>query len=162
MYSQILYSAFEVQECLSRGEAVMIDVRDPDAFQQAHIPGAVNVPEVFSYLATSTPEGLAEMHATFEGLFARAGIASSKKVFFYEGNLHELYGGSCRGYWLLRYFGHSAAAILDGGLAAWQAKGFPLEKGAADCTPAAFAVQPLPEMIATKADVLDALQSSDV
>ncbi|MCP4631165.1 MAG: sulfurtransferase, partial [bacterium] len=47
-------------------------------------------------------------------------------------------------------------------LAAWQAKGFPLEKGAADCTPAAFAVQPLPEMIATKADVLDALQSSDV
>ncbi len=36
--------------------AVLIDTRDPTVYAEAHIPGAVNLREVFTYLATSTPE----------------------------------------------------------------------------------------------------------
>ncbi len=35
---------------------VLIDTRDPTVYAEAHIPGAVNLREVFTYLATSTPE----------------------------------------------------------------------------------------------------------
>ena len=33
---------------------------------------------------------------------------------------------AARGWWLLRYFGHGHAAVLDGGLAAWTATGYPV------------------------------------
>ncbi|EWS64627.1 Rhodanese-like domain protein [Hydrogenophaga sp. T4] len=35
---------------------VIIDTRDADTFAAGHIPGAVNLREVFTFLATSTPE----------------------------------------------------------------------------------------------------------
>lgn len=36
---------------------------------------------------------------------------------------------AARAWWLLRYFGHEAVAVLDGGLAAWTAAGLPLSAG---------------------------------
>jgi thiosulfate/3-mercaptopyruvate sulfurtransferase len=34
---------------------------------------------------------------------------------------------AARAWWLLRYFGHQSARVLDGGLAAWTAGGYPVE-----------------------------------
>lgn len=34
----------EVNEKLDDGDAQIIDIRQPDEFEQAHIPGAINVP----------------------------------------------------------------------------------------------------------------------
>jgi Rhodanese-like domain. len=34
----------------------VIDTRNPDAYAAGHLPNAVNVHEIFTYLATSTPE----------------------------------------------------------------------------------------------------------
>jgi thiosulfate/3-mercaptopyruvate sulfurtransferase len=36
---------------------------------------------------------------------------------------------AARAWWLLRYLGHEAVALLDGGWAAWQAAGAPIETG---------------------------------
>ena len=48
---------------------VVIDTRNPDAYAAGHIPGAVNLHEIFTFLSTSTPEGLAELKATFAMAF---------------------------------------------------------------------------------------------
>lgn len=40
-------------------------------------------------------------------------------------------------WWLLRWLGHTEVAVLDGGLAAWQAAGGPLEQGVTPHAPAA-------------------------
>jgi thiosulfate/3-mercaptopyruvate sulfurtransferase len=44
---------------------VIIDTRDADAFASGHIPGAVNLREVFTFLATSSREGIDELKSTF-------------------------------------------------------------------------------------------------
>lgn len=51
------------------------------------------------------------------------GINDNTQVVAYDGQ-----GGmfAARLWWLLRWVGHGAVAVLDGGLAAWQAQGLPL------------------------------------
>ena len=40
---------------------VLIDTRDPATYAAGHLPNAVNIHDIFTYLATSTPEGVATM-----------------------------------------------------------------------------------------------------
>jgi thiosulfate/3-mercaptopyruvate sulfurtransferase len=48
---------------------------------------------------------------------------------------------AARGWWMLRWLGHEAVAVLDGGLAAWQAIGGPVQEGPVR-PPAAVAYAP--------------------
>jgi thiosulfate/3-mercaptopyruvate sulfurtransferase len=59
-------------------------------------------------------------------------------------------GGAARLWWLLRHFGHDAAAVLDGGLKAWRDEGGALEAGDGAPTPRAdFVVRPRTDDVAT-------------
>ncbi|MCU0764253.1 MAG: rhodanese-like domain-containing protein, partial [Hydrogenophaga sp.] len=80
---------------------VVIDTRDADTFAAGHIPGAVNLREVFTFLATSTPEGLKELKATFAKVLGDAGLSGQETAVFYEDAMNSGYGQSCRGYYLL-------------------------------------------------------------
>ena len=44
---------------------VVIDTRDPATYAAGHLPNAVNIHDIFTYLATSTPEGVAAMREKF-------------------------------------------------------------------------------------------------
>ncbi len=56
--------------------------------------------------------------------FGRWGIDADTQVVAYDQGPGAL---AARLWWLLRWMGHVRAAVLDGGLAAWQAEGLPLE-----------------------------------
>ncbi|MCW8164506.1 sulfurtransferase [Verminephrobacter aporrectodeae subsp. tuberculatae] len=62
-------------------------------------------------------------------------------------------------WWMLKWLGHDAVAVLDGGLQAWQAAGGALAQGAEPARPAAH-FQPAPALLrlATAADVLRQLR----
>lgn len=60
-------------------------------------------------------------------------------------------------WWMCRWVGHEGAAVLDGGLAAWQAAGGALAPGVSGTRAGSFAVKPALVKIATAADVLAAL-----
>ena len=57
MSGKVLISASELSDLLRTESAALIDTRDPAVCAEAHIAGAVDMREVFTYLATSTPEG---------------------------------------------------------------------------------------------------------
>ena len=57
---------------------VLIDTRDPTVYAEAHIPGAVNLREVFTYLATSTPEGVKALREKFAVAFGKAGLSGAR------------------------------------------------------------------------------------
>ena len=75
--TDVLISASELADLTSKEPCVIIDTRNPDAYGAGHIPGAVNVHEIFTYLATSTPEGMHELKTKFADAFGKAGLSTS-------------------------------------------------------------------------------------
>ncbi len=84
--------------------------------------------------------------------FSAWGIAPESQVVVYDDNS----GYAARAWWSLRYMGHSAAAVLDGGLAAWIDQGYPLAEGAEQPAPGVFRGAPHPEMVVPTVAVLTA------
>lgn len=96
-------------------------------YLKGHIPGAVFM-ELDQALAAPFGQGPGRHPLPSARVFAeaasRAGIGADTHVIAYDDS-----GGAsaARLWWLLRYFGHNAASLLDGGIVQWVAEGRPLE-----------------------------------
>ena len=140
MTGKVLVSASELSGLLKAEPVVLIDTRDPAAYAEAHIPGAVNLREVFTYLATSTPDGLKVLREKFAAAFGKAGLSGNETAVIYEQSMTTGFGQSCRGYVLLRFLGYRKIRILHGGYAAWVAAGLPSSTTAASVVEKKFPI----------------------
>lgn len=106
------------------------ELSDPDAgrraYESAHIPGAhhVSMQEGLSGLRTGRNgrNPLPEPHVFLQAM-SSLGIGGDTQVVAYDhsGGLY-----AARLWWMLRWIGHEAVAVLDGGLAAWLDAGLPV------------------------------------
>lgn len=126
MAGKVLISPTELAELMKGEPAVLIDTRDAAHFAEAHIPGAVNIREVFTFLAMSTPAGEAELTAKFAEAFGAAGLSGAETAVIYEQSMNTGFGQSCRGYVLLRHLGYPKIKVLHGGFDAWRAASLPV------------------------------------
>lgn len=140
--TDVLISAPELAEFLAMEPCVVIDTRNPDAYAAGHLPGAVNVHEIFTYLATSTPEGIHELKTKFAAAFGNAGLSGNETAVIYEQSMNSGFGQSCRGYYLLSMLGYPKIKVLHGGFDAWMTKGLPVTTDVPTPTPASFAIVP--------------------
>lgn len=136
--SKVLISPEELNRLRQAEPIVLIDTRDPVQFSEAHIAGAVNVRDVFTYLATSASGGLDAMREKFAEAFGKAGLSGAETAVVYEQSMETGFGQSCRGYILLRYLGYPRIRVLHGGLAAWHAAGLPISSERAEPAEANF------------------------
>ncbi len=163
MPDTVLISPTELSALLETGGTVLIDTRSPDNYAAGHIAGAVNMFDIFTYLAMSTKEGMAELKTKFADAFGAAGIGGDETVVFYEGSMNSGFGMSCRGYYLLTFLGYNKAHILHGGLAAWEAAGMPLTTEVPHPAPKTFPVSSAGEhMMLDKDDMLAALADDSI
>ncbi len=112
-------------------------------WRESHIPGAAFL-DVDRDLAA--PPGERGRHplpepADFEAAARRAGIGPGTTVIAYD---EAAEGGAARLWWLLRHFGHTEVAVLDGGLRAWREAGGPMRGGQETFEPGTEAVAPAP------------------
>lgn len=153
----------ELANLMENTSTVVIDTRDPESYAAGHIPGAVNIREIFTYLATTDTDGLDELEDKFAELFGSAGLSGAETAVLYEDAMNTGFGQSCRGYFLLKSLGYEKAAVLHGGLAGWEAEGLPVTTEVPRPTPVAFPVSSSPtSLIATEDEVLDAISDPDV
>ncbi|MBE9190410.1 sulfurtransferase [Gloeocapsopsis crepidinum LEGE 06123] len=144
---------------LSQESVVVIDTRVAEEYAVSHIPGAVNLREMFTYLATSTPEGLAELRSQFVELLSAVGICGTERIVIYEDALNTGYGQSCRGYFLLKYFGCPSVSVLHGGYQAWLAAGLPTTTEVPVIENKVFTVSIDSSMMVTTAQMLQVLDN---
>ncbi len=133
---------------------VLIDTRDPASYAAGHIHGAVNMHDIFSYLATSTPEGMKELTGKFAAAFGAAGLSGKETAVVYEQSMNTGFGQSCRGYYLLKYLGYPKVAVLHGGLAAWTAEGNAITTEVPVVAQAVFPVDPAGAKVMVDKDVV--------
>lgn len=112
------------------------DLADPGKgrrdFAAAHIPGAVHADLDHDLADLSRQhEGLGRhplpIAEAFSSLLSRWGWRRGRQVVCYDTAGGAL--AAARLWWMLRLAGISEVAVLDGGLAAWQAAGLPLAAG---------------------------------
>jgi thiosulfate/3-mercaptopyruvate sulfurtransferase len=117
------------------GHQTLLDVRwqlstgsQPDLYASGHIPGAAFVDLDRDLAAPPGPGGRHPLPSTedFERAMREAGVSNDRPVVVYD-DANGL--PAARAWWLLRYFGHTQVALLDGGLGAWLAAGPSLAQG---------------------------------
>ena len=98
-------------------------------FEKEHITGSVDAyAHDMNYLNDVRKcKGLPMCEATaFSFIGKEMGVDANTEVVAYDGGM----GVNASGVWFfLTLYGHSKVRILDGGLATWKAKGFPVESG---------------------------------
>ncbi|WP_095590201.1 sulfurtransferase [Actibacterium ureilyticum] len=160
--TSVLITPEELQAMPSE-DIVIIDTRDPESYAAGHIAGAVNLHDIFTYLATSDPSGMAELTSKFAEAFGAAGLDGTKTAVIYEQSMNTGFGQSCRGYYLLSYLGYPSIKVLHGGLAAWQAAGLPLSTDPATPVAADFPIDPAgASLMLTAEDVMGVLNDPSV
>jgi thiosulfate/3-mercaptopyruvate sulfurtransferase len=164
VYSTLI-STGELAEHLDDPSFVIVDVRhdlaQPDTwgetqYRAGHIPGAR-----FSHMdrdLSATKTGKNGRHPLpspdkAAAFFGSLGIDASKQVVAYDS------GGSMyapRMWWMLRWLGHDAVAVLDGGIAKWMRESRPVTAEIPHVRPATFVIRRVGTTISA-ADVLASL-----
>jgi len=163
MTESIVLTATELKAALDNNDDILlIDVRDTADYAAEHIPGAVNVPDIFYHLTTTSDDELSATYQKFEDILSGVGLRPGQKAVLYEDGLTTRFGSSCRGWWLLNHLGHDNTAILDKGLAGWKATGLATENRTVAVAPSDFKVMVNNDIIATRDDVLAAIEDDSV
>ncbi len=145
-----------LQGSLGRPDWIVVDCRfdladttaGRRAYLDAHIPGA---PYADLDVDLSGPKragaGRHPLPAAqrMREVFGRLGIGPRAQVVTYDAAGGTL--AAARFWWMLRYMGHDAVAVLDGGWAAWLATGSPTEAGDRRVAPVHFEGEPRSERI---------------
>jgi thiosulfate/3-mercaptopyruvate sulfurtransferase len=107
-------------------------------YREGHIPGAVYAS--LSHDLAAPPTGTNGRHPLpcvedIAATFGRLGISNETQVVAYDQDSGMF---ASRLWWMLRYLGHDAVAVLDGGWTKWTREGRPVRSGVEHRPPAVF------------------------
>lgn len=141
MYTTLI-SAPELHNLMTNKQALMVfdcsfELMNPNAgdahYLQGHIPGAVRA-DLDRHLsaAKGTPDAASggrhplPAREVFAAWLGSVGLRPDMQAVVYD---HQGCNYCGRMWWMLKWVGHEAVAVLDGGLPAWKAMGESVESG---------------------------------
>jgi len=126
------------------------------AYLDAHIPGAVYVhldEDLSGPPLTDAGRHPLPSPEALEALFSRLGIGADSQVVAYDQRDGMV---AARLWWMLRYMGHAAVAVLDGGWKAWTEAGYATAGGEESRAASVFKGSPAKDRLTTVDQVSDA------
>lgn len=126
----------------------------------SHIPGAVFASlkdDLSAPLTGANGRHPLPSPGVLAATFSRWGIGPGTQVVVYD-QADGMYAG--RLWWSLRYLGHEAVALLDGGLAKWTREGRPVTTAIPVPAPATFEPRPRPASMGGTLDVADVARAT--
>jgi thiosulfate/3-mercaptopyruvate sulfurtransferase len=167
-YSELIEAA-ELQDMLGSADCRVVDCRfnlqQPEKgrteYLAGHIPGAVYADLDQDLAGPVTPDsGRHPLPDTnvFKARLERWGIGPGTQVVVYDTASGAL---ASRLWWLLRWFGHSQVAVLNGGLNAWCAGDGPLETDVPEFPESTFPAAPDAGRVVTTDEICSTLSKGD-
>ena len=169
----LLITATQLQQLQQQGTPCAIldcsfDLMKPESadglFETLHIAGARHV-HLDRHLSTHQPGQAVNggrhplpQRETVARLLGEMGIHNSQQIVVYDRNKGHYCG---RLWWMLKWLGHDAVAVLDGGMQAWQAAGGAMASGPSPAaTPTQFELKPALRTLVMTEQVSSALGHS--
>jgi thiosulfate/3-mercaptopyruvate sulfurtransferase len=142
---------------------VVLDVRGSAQFKAGHLPGAQRVDWTRWRKGLLTGGALPDDLGRVARDLAKLGVDDGKRVLVCGTPLTRGgWGEDGRVAWLLRYLGHDAVAVLDGGCDAWFRAGRAMTKSSGAAGSGRFTPRPHDATRARKSDVVSALPQRGV
>src|SRR6185436_13085369 len=157
-HAELLWTVEELRGHLEDPRLVLLDMRPPEAYANAHIPGARSFDIFGISLIDTRPQPLEAFLWIIEHLIQSRGVNTDSTVVLYDDTAGMR---SARLFWFLEYFGHSDVHVLNGGFNAWMAAKLPVTHEAVIPKAGNFKMKRRPELLATADDVLAVLKSKD-
>lgn len=164
-----LVSAEELARHLDDPNWIVFDCRftltDPEAgrraYRHGHIPGARYAhldDDLASPVTPTSGRHPLPDPQVFADKLGRWGVDESRQVVVYDDSFGSM---AVRMWWLLRWLGHDAVALLDGGLPGWMRQKLPVAAEPPHLAPTQFIPRPRSTMWADAAEVEQARQNRD-
>jgi thiosulfate/3-mercaptopyruvate sulfurtransferase len=166
MLFKTLIDVDSLQGLLDHPQLAVVDCRfdlmNPEAgrraYLQGHIPGARYADlnqDLSAPVGARTGRHPLPAPDAFAARLGELGIGDDTQVVAYDDANSSM---AARLWWMLRWLGHEAAAVLDGGFKAWLARGGAVESGETAVRRARFTPRLNPGAVLSTADVERALE----
>jgi thiosulfate/3-mercaptopyruvate sulfurtransferase len=144
---------------LQTGEPpLVLDLRPPDAYTAAHVPGAIHLDLWGVSLIDTDPAPLNAFMWMIEHVLAIHGVKAATPIVVYD----EQSGvRAARAFWFLEYFGHPNVRLLDGGFGAWTRDSMPVSRDSAPAPQSDWTGSREERTIATWREVNEAIGKAD-
>ncbi len=143
---------------LKDSSLLIVDMRSPEAYDEAHVPGAVNLPvDQISSAIDGVPMefDIDKVQASLNAI----GLTPDSSVVIYD-DLGML--NSARLFWTLELVGHENARVVDGGWNAWVAENRETTTAVPDITPSEYPIALHVNRVVNLDGVLSMLDNPDV
>jgi thiosulfate/3-mercaptopyruvate sulfurtransferase len=130
-------------------------------WEKGHIPGSAFVDLVQDLCDPHNTRLMFPMPTAeqFAAVMSRHGVSEGTRVVLYDDMVNIW---AARVWWMLRVFGFEQAAVLNGGWQKWTREGRPISTATSTYAPASFVPRPRPELIATKGQVISAIDQQSI
>ena len=128
-------SVDELEKMMAEGTVKLFDLRDAEAFEAGHIPGAMNISNKQFENPDNPVDGEIATVEQFEALMSSYGVTSDDVIVAYTKAAKPQMAP--RLIWTLEVYGHTNTYLVNGNYEAWEAAGKPIETGAAAAPEAA-------------------------
>lgn len=137
-YPSVLVQCADYEELVAEGyQFIQVDM-DPEAYDQGHVPSAIQWSWAEQLRNPSTGEILNKEE--FEQLMGDSGLKPKTPIIVYGDNNNWF---ACWAFWLMTLYGHENVRVLDGGLRKWLSSGSPVSTEAPKVTPTTYSARDL-------------------
>lgn len=163
VYPDILVDSDWLQEHIDDPDIRIVDCDPMDAFRRAHIRGAVGI-KVHHYIKhpdyTNDPIGypLVAEPDVAKDVFESMGIDDNTTVISYDSS-GSLW--AARFWWVLNYYGHTNAKVLNGGWKKWFDEGRPVSVDSAAPRAATFTPKTQDDLVCSLDHAVGRIEDSD-
>lgn len=149
---------YELEACLGQEDLLIIDLCNPQIYQQLHIPGAINVSPGQLVAGTQPATGKLPSVEQLEALFGQLGYTGKEHIVVYD---DEGGGWAGRFIWTLDVIGHKHYSYLNGGLHAWVKENRAVQSKADTPQPTKVSLNIDNSVIASKDQIIERLDDPE-